>query len=160
MNSNVNVDLVSKTQIKEFKQKHFILVLENDYYPLDVTIINKNGQLKTCVYHKPTAEPYYLPYTSDHPHKYHRNIPYSALIRAAHLCSNVHDFNLERLHIEISLLLGQYPPTFISNQFLRFFQVNQHVYQQLINRITQCERKQRINEKSCKISNSITEKII
>jgi hypothetical protein len=113
MNSNVNVDLVSKTQIKEFKEKHFILVLEN-----------------------------------------------SALIHAAHLCSNAHDFNLERLHIEISLLLGQYPLTFISNQFLRFFQVNQHVYQQLINRITQCKRKQRINEKSCKISNSITEKII
>jgi len=108
---------------------------------LDVTITNENGQLKTSVYHKPTAEPYYLPYTSDHPHKYHRNIPYSALIRAARLCSNVHDFNLERLRIEMSLLLSQYPPKFISHQFLRFFQVNnaelvskpldEHVYQRL-----------------------------
>lgn len=30
---------------------------------LDVTITNENGQLKTSIYHKPTAEPYYLPYT-------------------------------------------------------------------------------------------------
>ncbi len=35
---------------------------------LDVMIINENSHLKTCVYHKPTAEPYYLPYKSDHPH--------------------------------------------------------------------------------------------
>jgi hypothetical protein len=91
---------------------------------LDVLITNENGQLKTCVYHKPTAEPYCLPYRSDHPRKYHRNIPYSALIRAARLCSNVDDFDLERLRIEIALLLGNYPPKFISEQFLRFFQVN------------------------------------
>lgn len=50
---------------------------------LDIMIKNENGQLKTLVYHKPTAELYYLAYLSDHPHKYHRNIPYSALIRAA-----------------------------------------------------------------------------
>ncbi len=122
---------------------------------LDVLITNENGQLKTCVYHKPTAEPYYIPYRSDYPHKYHRNIPYSALIRAARLCSNVDDFNLGRLRIEIALLLGHYPPKFISNQFLRFFQVNnampvlkelnqtvyQRLHQQLIHRITEKEKK-------------------
>jgi hypothetical protein len=76
------------------------------------------------------------------------------LIRAARLCSNVEDFNLERLRIDMSLLLSQYPPKFITNQFLRFFQVNkampvmtelnQNVYQQLhkelINRITAKEK--------------------
>ena len=122
---------------------------------LDVLITNENGQLKTCVYHKPTAEPYYLPYRSDHPHKYHRNIPYSALIRAARLCSNVTDFNLERLRIEIALLLGQYPPKLINNQFLRFFQVNnamsvfkeldqtvyQRLHQHLIHQVTTKETK-------------------
>ncbi|CAF4170696.1 unnamed protein product, partial [Adineta steineri] len=115
---------------------------------LDVTITNEEGQLKTTVYHKPTAEPYYLPYRSDHPHKYHRNIPYSALTRAARLCSNVYDFNLERLRIEMSLLLGQYPLKLITNEFLRFFQLNkampvfeqhnqqayQDLHQQLLNR--------------------------
>ncbi|CAF1349824.1 unnamed protein product [Adineta steineri] len=122
---------------------------------LDVITTNEEGQLKTTVYHKPTAEPYYLPYRSDHPHKYHRNIPYSALTRAARLCSNVHDFNLERLRIEMSLLLGQYPLKMITNEFLRFFQMNkampifqqlnqqayQELHQQLLNRTTQKETK-------------------
>ncbi|CAF3167393.1 unnamed protein product, partial [Rotaria socialis] len=30
---------------------------------LDMTITNHNGILKTSIYHKPTADPYYLPYT-------------------------------------------------------------------------------------------------
>jgi hypothetical protein len=43
---------------------------------LDVTITNKYGHLRTCVYHKPTTAPHYLPYTSPSiPHEYHRNIP-------------------------------------------------------------------------------------
>ncbi len=76
------------------------------------------------IYHKPTTEPQYLPYTADHPHRYHRNIPYSALLRAVRLCSNVNDFNQERLRIDVSLLLSNYPPKLITNRFLRFFQVN------------------------------------
>ncbi|CAF3886505.1 unnamed protein product [Rotaria magnacalcarata] len=55
---------------------------------LDITITNENGQLKTLIYHKPTTEPYILPFTPDHPRHMHRNIPYAALMRAAHLCSN------------------------------------------------------------------------
>ena len=97
--------------------------MSNSVNYLDVTITNENGQLRTKVYHKPTAEPYYLPYTSDHPHHYHRNIPYSALLRAARLCSHVEDFNQERLRIEVSLLLSDYPSRMITNEFLRFFQV-------------------------------------
>ncbi|CAF3959531.1 unnamed protein product, partial [Rotaria sordida] len=91
---------------------------------LDVTITNENGQLRTSIYHKPTADPYFLPYTSDHPHRIHRNIPYTALVRAARLCSNLHDFHFERLRIDVSLLLNNYPPKFITNQFHQFFQVN------------------------------------
>ncbi|CAF4956364.1 unnamed protein product, partial [Rotaria socialis] len=89
-----------------------------------MTITNHNGILKTSIYHKPTADPYYLPYTSDHPNRIHRNIPYNALQRAARLCSNLHAFHSERLRIEVTLLLNNYPPKFITNQFLRFFQVN------------------------------------
>ncbi|CAF1203296.1 unnamed protein product [Adineta steineri] len=73
---------------------------------LDVTIANENGYLRTCVYHKPTAQPYYLTYTSDYLHKYHRNILYTELICAERLCSNIYDFNSERLHIDMSLLLS------------------------------------------------------
>src|SRR5271156_5884989 len=64
---------------------------------LDITIMNENSQLRTSIYHKPTTEPYILPYTSDHPHHIHRNIPYAALLRAARICSHVNDFNSERI---------------------------------------------------------------
>ncbi|CAF1141685.1 unnamed protein product [Didymodactylos carnosus] len=73
---------------------------------------------------KTTAEPYILPYTSDHPRHIHRNIPYTALLRAARICSDVTDFNLECIRIDISLLLNRYPPQFITQQFDRFFNLN------------------------------------
>ena len=91
---------------------------------LDVTITNEDGHLRTTVYHKPTNEPYILPYTSDHPRHIHRNIPYAALLRAARICSHVYDFNSERIRIDMSLLLNDYPPANISKQFHRFFTSN------------------------------------
>lgn len=91
---------------------------------LDVSIVNDDGQLTTKLYHKPTAEPYYLPYTSDHSHHIHRNIPYSALLRAARFSSNLAEFNRERLRIDLALLMNHYPPRMLSNQYLRFFQVH------------------------------------
>ena len=91
---------------------------------LDITITNEKGQLKTSIYHKPTTEPYILPFTSDHPRHIHRNIPYAALMRAARLCSNVADFNSEQIRIDMSLLLNNYPPKFIKRQFSRFFTSN------------------------------------
>ncbi|CAF4698215.1 unnamed protein product, partial [Rotaria sp. Silwood2] len=91
---------------------------------LDITIMNANGQLKTSIYHKPSADPDYLPHTSDYPHAIHRNIPYTILLRAARLCSNLHDFHLEQLRIDVSLLLNNYAPKLITNQFLLFFQVD------------------------------------
>ena len=121
---------------------------------LDVTITNDNGQLRTTVFHKPTAEPYILPYTSDHPRHIHRNIPYAALLRVARICSHVHDFNMECTRINTSLLLNSYPPHFITKQFNRFFLLNnampvihlsnEHVYsrlhQNLLNQPTRREK--------------------
>ena len=80
--------------------------------------------MRTSIYHKPTAEPYILPYTSDHPRHTHRNIPYAALLRAARICSDANDFNLECIRIDMSLLLNSYPPQFITHQFNRFFHLN------------------------------------
>ena len=94
---------------------------------LDVTITNEDGHLRTSVYHKPTAEPYILPYTSDHPRHIHRNIPYAALLRAARICSHVDDFNSGRIRIDMSLLLNDYPPDFISKRFHQFFSLNDAV---------------------------------
>ncbi|CAF3407066.1 unnamed protein product [Rotaria socialis] len=91
---------------------------------LDVAIENNDRQLKTVVFQKPSAEPYVLPYTSDHPHHVHLNIPYADLLRVARLCSNVEDFEIERINIEMSLLLNGYPPKSIRKQFHRFFDLN------------------------------------
>ncbi len=76
---------------------------------LDVLIENNQGQLKTSVYRKPAAEPYILPYTSDHPRHIHANTIYTALLRAIRLCSDVETFDQERLNIEIALLLKDGP---------------------------------------------------
>ena len=80
----------------------------------------------------------------------------------------------ERLRIELSLLLGGYPPTFITEQFLRFFQVhktmpvrqslNQTVYRQLrqqLIHLTDRKRTKNYNESMpdpVRISKNITTK--
>jgi hypothetical protein len=61
---------------------------------IDVVIQNDNGHLTTSVCHKPTAEPYILPYTSDHPRHVHRNIPYAALRRAHPMLNNFNEWLL------------------------------------------------------------------
>ncbi|CAF1254965.1 unnamed protein product [Rotaria magnacalcarata] len=91
---------------------------------LDITIHNEDGRLRTCLYHKPSAEPYILPYSSDHPRHISRNIPYAALLRAARICSDVNDFHAECIRIDMSLLLNEYPPSFSRKQFYHFFHCN------------------------------------
>ena len=46
---------------------------------------------------------------------------YAALLRAARICSNVHDFTIERIRIDMPLLLNDYPPAFITKHTSRFF---------------------------------------
>ena len=87
----------------------------------DVVIQNDKEQLATSVFHKPAAEPYILPYTSAHSRHVHRTIPYAALLRAARIYSNVHDFTIERIRIDMPLLLNDYPPAFITKHVSRFF---------------------------------------
>ena len=159
-----------KTKILILKLNHTIDTSVNF---LDVTITNENGQLRTSIYHKPTAEPYILPYTSDHPRHIHRNIPYAALLRAARICSHVDDFNSERIRIDMSLLLNNYPPNFITKQFHRFFhfnnampvlnQLNEQVYhrlhQKLLYQPTRREKQlNKMMQDPIRITSSITTK--
>ena len=60
---------------------------------LDVHVENSTGALMRSVFHKPAAESYVPPYSSDHIRHIHITIPYEALLRAARLCSNVHVFD-------------------------------------------------------------------
>ena len=85
---------------------------------LDVLVENKHGQLRTSVFHKPAAQPYVLPFSSDHPRHVHRSTAKGRLLRAVRLCSYVEDFDRERLNVEFTLLLNGYPPRFIAYQTL------------------------------------------
>ncbi|CAF5149136.1 unnamed protein product [Rotaria sp. Silwood1] len=88
---------------------------------LDVLIENNQAQLKTSVFRKSAAEPYIVPYTSDHPRYIHSNTIHTALLRGIRLCSDVETFEQERLNIEIALLLNEYSPNFIKRHLKQFF---------------------------------------
>lgn len=88
---------------------------------LDVTITNEDGCLRTTVFHKPTTEPYILPYTFDHPPHVCRNIPYATLLRAARICWHVEDFNNEHIRIDMPLLFNNYPPN-----YMKHYCINRH----------------------------------
>ena len=94
---------------------------------LDVCVHNSQGQLTTTVFHKPAAEPYIVPFLSDHPRRIHRNVIRGALFRVVRLCSDVQDFNRERLNTELTLILNGYPPRFVAYHFKRFFEANNAV---------------------------------
>ncbi|CAF1322976.1 unnamed protein product [Adineta steineri] len=83
---------------------------------LDVLLTNNNGVLSTSVYHKPTAEPYVVPFISDHPRHVFGNIIQTTLTRAVRYSSTFEAFNKERRNIKLI-----YPSGYIENQFQSFF---------------------------------------
>ena len=89
---------------------------------LDLHIENTNGQLCTKVYHKPSYEPYYLPFNSIHPIHIKKNIPFVMLFRAIKYCSTFEAYLNEREQSRIALLLNKYPGNFIDKQFSRVLQ--------------------------------------
>ncbi|CAF1513649.1 unnamed protein product [Adineta ricciae] len=89
---------------------------------LDLQIINQDGNLMTSVYHKPSYEPYYLPFHSVHPLHTKQNIPFTMLLRAIRYCSTFQDYANERGKLRMDLLLNKYPVKFIDQQFNRLLQ--------------------------------------
>ncbi|CAF1348620.1 unnamed protein product [Didymodactylos carnosus] len=71
---------------------------------LDVLLTNNNGILETSVYHKPAAEPYVVPFVSDHPRHVFGNITQTALARAVRYSSAFKAFQNEQRYIELMLL--------------------------------------------------------
>ncbi|CAM4838670.1 unnamed protein product [Rotaria magnacalcarata] len=70
---------------------------------LDVVLTNNNGMLSTSVYHKPAAEPYVVPFISDHPRHAFVNVIQTSLTRALRNSSTFEIFN-ERIYIKLTLL--------------------------------------------------------
>ncbi|CAF4469299.1 unnamed protein product, partial [Rotaria socialis] len=71
---------------------------------LDVALTNNNGTLSTSVYHKPAAEPYVVPFISDHPRHTFVDVIKTSLTRALRNSSTFEIFNNERIYIKLSLL--------------------------------------------------------
>ena len=95
---------------------------------LDLHIENKDGQLFTNVYHKPSYEPYYLPFHSVHPMHMKKNIPFAMFLRAIRYCSTFQSYLNEREKLRMALLLNKYPGNLIDEQFnkvLLKFEINQ-----------------------------------
>ncbi|CAF3035017.1 unnamed protein product, partial [Rotaria sp. Silwood2] len=86
---------------------------------LDIYIENINAHLFTKVYHKPSYEPYYLPFNSVHQMHMKKNIPFAMFFRAIRYCSTFKAFLDEREDLRMALLLNKYPGKFIDNQFNR-----------------------------------------
>ncbi|CAF1154105.1 unnamed protein product [Rotaria magnacalcarata] len=127
MTSNESIDTIKALLDRENEKDPNIRIsctIHDSVEFLDVLIENRQGQLKTSVFRKPAAEPYILPYTSDHPRHIHMNTAHTALLRGLRLCSDVQTFDQERLNIEIALLLNGYPPKFIQRCFQKFFKKN------------------------------------
>ncbi|CAF4396824.1 unnamed protein product, partial [Adineta steineri] len=68
---------------------------------LDVLLTNNNGILSTSVYHKPSAEPYVVPFISDHHPHVCANIIETVLARAIRYSSTFEAFNREPRNIKL-----------------------------------------------------------
>ncbi|CAF2161870.1 unnamed protein product [Rotaria magnacalcarata] len=88
---------------------------------LDILLSNINGTLSTSVYHKPAAEPYVVPFISDHPRHVFENIVQTSLRRAIKYSSTFQSFNDERRYIKSTFLYNGYPSSFIDKTFRKFF---------------------------------------
>ncbi|CAF4516883.1 unnamed protein product [Rotaria socialis] len=160
MTSNESIEKIQALLEKEDKKDPNIRInytIQQSVEFLDVFIENIQGKLKTSVFRKPAAEPYILPYTSDHPRHIHSNTIYTALLRAIRLCSDVDTFNQERLNIEIVLLLNGHPPKFIKHHFQQFFKKNNvaSIYKDLHEETYQQFHKKLLNE--CQVKDPSSE---
>ncbi|CAF1337151.1 unnamed protein product [Rotaria magnacalcarata] len=71
-----------------------ILILVNGF-GLYLNKMNSNEAVKTSVYHKEAAEPYVVPFGSDHPDHVFRNTIDTAIMRAVCYSTTLHRFEEE-----------------------------------------------------------------
>ena len=117
-----------------------------------IYVENNDGKLVTKVYHKPSYEPYYLPFNSIHPMHMKKNIPFAMFLRAIRYCSLFQLFIEERESLRMALLLNKYPNTLIQEQFvkvLKIFQVKEEIslrnYKQIRHQIISTPYEERLS---------------
>ena len=74
------------------------------FHFLDVHITNNDGQLITSAYYKDSAEPYIIPFKSDHPRHTFGSIVQAALARALRYSSTPDLFNAELRNLRLTML--------------------------------------------------------
>jgi hypothetical protein len=90
---------------------------------LDLFIENKNGTLVTSVFHKQAAEPYVVPFKSDHPRQIFKNVIDGALMRAVRYSSTITAFHTERRTIKLMFLYNGYTLLRFLISFLVYFAI-------------------------------------
>ena len=109
--SNEPLDAINR-MLDECNQSHpnikLVRQLGTSVSFLDVYIENQNGTLVTSVYRKEAAEPYIVPFKSDHPRHVFNNIIDVALTRAIRYSSTLAAFDAERRFIKLILLYNGY----------------------------------------------------
>ncbi|CAF1294054.1 unnamed protein product [Didymodactylos carnosus] len=95
---------------------------DRDREQKDLHMENRDDIFFTSVYHKPSYEPYYLPFHSIHPLHMKQNIPFTMFLRRTRYCSTFQSFIQERDHLRMALLLNEYPIKFIDQRFNRVFE--------------------------------------
>ena len=83
-------------------------IIDSKIKYLDVEISHHEGRLQTRVYHDINYEPYALPYLLETKIKSqdYEDLLVEALIRALFYCSNIDEFENERLFIEVSFIIN------------------------------------------------------
>ncbi|CAF1655043.1 unnamed protein product [Adineta ricciae] len=106
---------------------------------LDVLLTNNNGILQTSVYHKPTTEPYVVPFTSDHHPYIYANMIQTALARAVRYSSTFEAFNQEKRQIKLMFLYNGYSSSYIEDQFHKYFlgYINEAAFIPVVTEMTQ-----------------------
>ncbi|CAF1307635.1 unnamed protein product [Didymodactylos carnosus] len=76
---------------------------------LDLYMENQDGTLFSSIYHKPSYEPYYLPFNSTYPLHMKNNISFTMLLRGISYCSTFEAYSYEHDQLRMALLLNKYP---------------------------------------------------
>lgn len=107
LTSNDSIETL-KQMLYDANEKHPNIKLTYDIGScvsfLDLQIRNQEANWITSVYHKEAAEPYVVPFKSEHPRHIFENIIRASLLRAVRYCSTSEKFNNERRAIKLMLL--------------------------------------------------------
>ncbi len=121
--ANLFMANLEESFLADFEQRTSLkpLIYLRDFSPstihfLDVNIhLDNNNKIKTSLYTKPTDNPSYLHFTSEHPRHMKTSLPYSMALRCSRICSDINDAQTEIVKLEQKFLARGYPKELVRN---------------------------------------------